>query len=102
MLVGTENNHFWEMSGIRDTCPEFRDTCPDIRKLVISCDEMSDHSGFFMKIKLVHVRNESELLHGADNHFRRLSIKNLPCYSGHFGTHVRTSPDTVKTNDRQK
>ena len=48
MLVGIENNHFGKMSGIRDTCPEFRDTCPDIRKLEISCDEISDHSGFLM------------------------------------------------------
>ena len=29
VLVGIENNHFGEMSGIRDTCPEFRDTCPE-------------------------------------------------------------------------
>ena len=57
---------------------------------------------FLWKIKLVHVRNESELLHSVDRHFRRLSIKNRSGYSGHFGTHVRNSPDTVKTDDRQK
>ena len=102
MLVGIENNHFGKMSGIRDTCPEFRDTCPDIRKLEISCDEISDTPDFWWEIKVVYVRNESELLHSVDRHFRRLSIKNRSGYSGHFGTHVRNSPDTVKTDDRQK
>ena len=102
MLVGTENNHFGKMSGIRDTCPEFRDTCPESENSRFRVMKYPTTLDFWWEIKLVYVRNESELLHSVDRHFRRLSIKNLPGYSGHFGTHVRNSPDTVKTDDRQK
>ena len=92
------------MSGIRDTmsCPEFRDTCPESENSRFRVMKYPTTLDFWWEIKLVYVINESELLHSVDRHFRRLSIKKLSGYSGHFGTHVRTSPDTVKTDDRQK
>ena len=102
MLVGIENKHFGEMSGIRDTCPEFRDTCPESENSRFRVMKYPTTPDFWWEIKVVYVRNESELLHSVDRHFRRLSIKNRSGYSGHFGTLVRISPDTVKTDDRQK